>query len=84
MRKKAEQCAVCGGKLVSRKVRHDQHWGDKIVVFEDVPARVCLSCGETWLSSKVVRTIDKLLTKQNKPRKRMLVPVWSLSNLKAA
>ena len=84
MKKRLERCAGCGGKLVSKVIKYDQHWGDQIVVFEDVPAKVCASCNEVWLSSKVVQAMDKILVKQRKPSKKMMVPVWSLSNLKAA
>lgn len=84
MKKKTAQCAVCGGRLVERSVKYDQHWGEQIVVFEDVPARVCLSCGETWLSAKVINMMEKILTKQRKPQRKITVPVWSLAVMKAA
>ncbi len=82
--KKSCKCACCGGRLIEKLVRHDQHWGEQIVVFEDVPARVCLSCGETWLSAKVVQKMDKILSQQRKPTKKMTVPVWSFSAVRAA
>ena len=84
MRKKSDKCAVCGGRLANKTIKYDQHWGDQIVVFEDVPARICISCGESWLSARVVKAMDKILTQQKKPKKRIAVPVWSLSMMKAA
>lgn len=82
--KKNHLCAVCGGRLILKKVRYDQHWGEEIVVFDDVPARVCLSCGEIWLGSHVVGAMDRILKQQKKPTKKITVPVWSLAELTAA
>lgn len=84
MMKKNNICASCGGKLIQKKIKYDQHWGDDIVIFEDVPARVCLACGEIWLNSKVIRAMERILKQGKKPNKKMSVPVWSLSGLRAA
>ena len=84
MKKKNGKCAVCGGLLVNRVIKYDQHWGEQIVVFEDVPARVCLACGETWLSGKVIQAMERILAGQRKPKRRIAIPVWSLAVMKAA
>ncbi len=84
MKRRSSKCAVCGGKLTRKIIKYDQHWGDKIVIFEDVPARTCLACGEIWLGSKVVEAMDMILKQQKKPKRIMSIPVWSLSSLKAA
>jgi len=82
--KKPTKCAVCDGQLVDEVIKYDQHWGDDIVVFEDVPARVCHACGEIWLSSQVVQAMDKVLKSQKKPTKEITIPVWSLADVHAA
>jgi YgiT-type zinc finger domain-containing protein len=84
MKKKARLCAVCGGLLTRKAIRYDQHWGDQIVIFDDVPASVCATCGEIWLGSKTVQAMEKILLQQKKPTKKIAIPVWSLSGLKAA
>ena len=78
------KCAVCGGRLLSKLVKHDQHWGEQLVVFEDVPANVCLSCGEVWLDAKIVRAMNNLLVIHAKPTRTIDVPVWNLAKAKAA
>ncbi len=78
-------CADCGGKLERKIITLDQHWGTQIVVFEDVPARVCKDCQAIWLSSEVLESMDKVLTQKVAPARKIEVPVWSLSHqLKAA
>lgn len=84
MKNKSSKCAVCGGKLITKRVSYDQHWGEQLVLFEDVPASVCLDCGEIWLSAKTIKTMDNILSKKTKPTKKIQVPVWSLSGEKAA
>jgi YgiT-type zinc finger domain-containing protein len=71
-------CANCGGELKEKTVTLDQHWGAQIVVFEDVPARVCKDCQAIWLSSKVLELMDRILTQKLAPAKKIEVPVWSL------
>jgi len=75
---KSKICASCGGTLVAKEIRYDQHWGDDIVVFENVKAQVCPHCDEIWLDAKVVKKIDRILTQQEKPTYKMSVPVWNL------
>lgn len=53
-------------------------------MFEAVPARVCVSCGEVWFHSKVIKAMEKILKRQRKPKKKIMIPVWSLAGLKAA
>ncbi len=81
---KKKLCANCGGLLVNKRVTHEQMWGERLVVFEDVPARECPQCGEVWLSGKVMESMDKVLEKGERPVHRLSVPVWSFARLKAA
>ncbi|MBI5789231.1 MAG: YgiT-type zinc finger protein [Candidatus Schekmanbacteria bacterium] len=73
-------CANCGGRLIKKAVTLDQHWGEQIVVFEDVPAKVCKDCQAIWRSCEVLESMDRILTQNVKPEKKLAVPVWSLTN----
>lgn len=78
-KKRGNRCANCGGLLMQKEVRFDQHWGERIVVFENVPARVCMECGESWFDAKTLKKMDVILAKNPKPLKRLSVPVWSFA-----
>ena len=78
---KTNLCGVCGGTLETKKVSYEQYWKDKLVLFEKVPARVCLSCGETWFGIQVMKEIDQALAQKIQPTKEIKVPVWSFPTL---
>ena len=70
-------CAKCGGKLIDKVMTIDQHWGDELIIFEDVPAEVCIDCGEVWLSAETSEKMERVI-KEKKPAKTKEIPVWSL------
>lgn len=71
-------CAVCGGTLINESIRYDKRFGDEVAVFEDVPAKVCHQCGETWLDAATVEKMENIFHKKLKPTHNLSVPVWSL------
>jgi YgiT-type zinc finger domain-containing protein len=52
-------CSRCGGTLEHKIITHQQHWGDELYEFENVPALVCCQCGEVWLEAEVAQLILK-------------------------
>lgn len=72
-------CAICGGRKETKQVTLEHHWGEKLVIFEGVPAQVCRDCGEIWLSPEVAKEMDKKLVESRQPDKFVTVPVWSLA-----
>lgn len=72
-------CYFCGhGQLVEQYVTLDVRRGDRLIVVENVPARVCDSCGEQYFSAEVSRRLDHLLA-QGKPERTIEVPVCRLA-----
>lgn len=75
----SHKCANCGGDLLTKVIMYDQHWGDEVVFFEDVPAQVCVDCDYVWIEGPVLEKMDQILTEHPKPKRMKEVPVWSLS-----
>ncbi|MBM3156858.1 MAG: type II toxin-antitoxin system MqsA family antitoxin [Chloroflexi bacterium] len=71
-------CYFCKGKIVNKRIRHVHHWGEEIIIFENVPADVCTQCGEVFFSPEVLETMDKVSQKRIAPKKSIAVPVFSL------
>lgn len=71
------KCAVCGGDTEKKSITIDERYNGQLVIFEDVETEVCSSCGEIWLSSKVLKKMDEL-REQKQPIGKLEVPVWSL------
>lgn len=75
------KCAICGGN-VEKKTTKLELWVDgKLLVIEDVPAKVCENCGENYFSAKVSKQIDKLLESKLKALRKLEVPVFSFKAL---
>ena len=69
-------CVFCRGKVVPRKVTFDARVGEELVVIEEVPAEVCIQCGERYFSPEVLRQIDGLVQAEPKATETIIqVPV---------
>lgn len=76
--KVGETCYFCGrGILEEKRVTVDFRWGDKLVIIENVPAKVCNECGERYYSAKVVREMERIAKEEHKERE-LRVPVVAL------
>ena len=74
-----EQCYFCKGWLLKKHITHIYQWGEKILLFEHVPAEVCKQCGETYFSPDVLETMDKIATSGAEPKTMVSIPVFSMS-----
>ena len=64
-----ETCYFCRkGILEDRKVTVDFKWGSKLIVIEEVPAKVCNECGEKYYSAEVSREMEKIVTEEKKEK----------------
>lgn len=79
MRQTNDMCEYCGSSLESgeRSLTVYRHRRGSHFIFEQVPARVCPSCGERYFSAQVVRAMDReMRTRQKRPT--IAVPVIAL------
>jgi len=76
-----KKCYFCGGEIIKKKIRHIHQWGDKIVIFEDIPAEVCKQCGEVYFAPNIVETMDKGTMQAEKSKESIRVPVISFTGL---
>ena len=73
-------CAACGGKLSDTTITHEERRGDKLWLFQNVPARVCGRCGEVWIEERVLRDIDRLI-EHGRPTRTEETPVFDLAQV---
>jgi YgiT-type zinc finger domain-containing protein len=52
-------CALCHGGLRDELVRHAMTYGSRVIVFTNVPARVCRQCGEPFFAGPVVDEMNR-------------------------
>jgi YgiT-type zinc finger domain-containing protein len=74
-----KRCYFCKGKIINKKIKHIHHWGEEIVVFENIPAEVCRQCGEIYFAPQVLKFMDQAMKKVDKIERRIEVPVVSFS-----
>ena len=73
-----ETCYFCKkGILEDKRVTVDFRWGSKLIVIEEVPAKVCNECGEKYYSAEVSRKMEKIAT-EGKGEKVIEVPLARL------
>jgi YgiT-type zinc finger domain-containing protein len=79
-----ETCYFCKkGILEDKKVTVDFRWGNKLIVIEEVPAKVCNECGEKYYSAEVSREMEKI-AKVGKGEKVIKVPLARLHETPSA
>ena len=65
--------------MVERKVSYTVEVEGKIIVVENVPARVCLETGEQFFAPETVERLQKMIRGQSKPSRFIEVPVFEFA-----
>ena len=61
------KCYFCGGRVREEEINVDFWWGEKLVIFQDVPAKVCQQCGEKFFTAEVYQEMESMVQKEEKP-----------------
>ena len=61
--------------MVERKVTYTVEVEGKLIVVENVPARVCLETGEQFFAPETVDRLQKMIRERRKPSRVIEVPV---------
>ena len=57
------QCPVCGGQLKKDTIREDVWVESELLVIDNLPAKVCLDCGESIVDYNTMEKIEKIIEK---------------------
>ena len=78
-----KKCYFCQGSVKAQRVTHVHRWDEQLIILEDVPAEVCQQCGEVYFALDALQAMDRLAQEgpKEEPKKQLLVPVYSLSEL---
>ena len=69
----------CGGPMTEQGVTYRIELQDKLVVVENVPAKVCIQCGERLYSAEIVERLQQTVWEQKAPSKVLSTPVFDFS-----
>ena len=77
------RCYFCKGAVKPERVTHVHRWKGQVIILEDVPADVCQQCGEVYFAANVLQAMDRIVehNQKEKPKKQLVVPVNSLSEV---
>lgn len=65
--------------MVERRVTYTLELQGKLIVVENVPARVCLETGEQFFSPETVEKLQQMAWGQRQPKRTIQTPVYDFS-----
>ena len=65
--------------MAERRVTYTVEVEGKLIVIENVPARVCLETGEQFFSPETVERLQQMVWEQRKPTRVIEVPVYEFA-----
>lgn len=68
-------CDLCGGELVPEKTSVELWHGEELLILRDIPAQVCVECGEAYFDPDVSERIDAFLETYHRCRPQRYIPV---------
>ncbi len=66
-------CPMCGGKQNQGTTTFTVDKGKVLVVVRNVPATVCLQCGETWILDSLAEDLERIVTEAVTKRSQLEV-----------
>jgi len=63
--------------MVERKVTYVLELDNRVIIIENVPARVCLETGEKFFSPETVEKIQETVWSKKKPSRLVETPVFN-------
>ena len=70
------KCDLCGSLMQEQSVTYTLQLGDKLVVVEHVPARVCTQCGERLYSPETVERLQRTVWDKKTPSRLVEAQVF--------
>ena len=75
-------CSYCGGEVVEKTIGYDYRHEKRLMVVSNVPAGVCVRCGEKYFKPEVLKRMDSvyhgIFERNEKPQRTLTVPAVSL------
>ncbi len=66
--------------MVEKKVTYVLELDNRVIIIENVPARVCLETGEKYFSPETVEKIQETVWSKKKPSRLVETPVFTFQS----
>ncbi len=73
------RCPFCKAETEERLIRYVQEFDGRVVIVENVPAKVCTQCGEELIQPEIAEKIQRLVWEQPSPKREAHVPIYDLA-----
>jgi YgiT-type zinc finger domain-containing protein len=71
------QCPMCGGIKEASTTSFTVDYKEGLVLVRDVPATVCLQCGEEWMGDEVASKLEEIVAVAKKQNQELFVARFS-------
>jgi YgiT-type zinc finger domain-containing protein len=75
------KCDICGGPVTEQAVTYRIELSNRLIVVENVPAKVCLQCGERLYSAETVERLQKTVWEDKPPSRVLETPVFNFAGV---
>ncbi len=69
----SQGCPLCGGQQSQGTTTFTVDKGNMLVVVRNVPATVCLQCGEAWILDSVASDLEGIVSEASAKRSQLEV-----------
>ena len=71
-----DDCSICGGGVEEKLVEKiSTRKGRIVAVIKDVPAGICVQCGERYYRGEVIEHLEEVLAHINTARNNITIPI---------
>jgi YgiT-type zinc finger domain-containing protein len=56
----SERCPLCGGRKQLGQTTYSVDLGSGVILVRNVPATVCVQCGETWIDHYTAQKLEQI------------------------
>lgn len=70
---KEDICAICGGVKVHSTASFTVDYNTGVVLVRDVPAKVCMQCGEEWILDEIASKLEEIVSIAKKQNQEIFI-----------
>lgn len=74
-------CPICHGVKIDSTTSFTVDYNSGVVVVRDVPAKVCMQCGEEWIQDEVASKLEEIVSIAKKQNQEIFIAKFSSYSL---
>jgi len=66
-------CPICGGVKASSTTSFTVDFNSGVAVVREVPAKICMQCGEEWISDEIALKLEEIVSIAKKQKQEIFI-----------